>query len=368
MRRMWFQVHKWIGLLLAIIIIPLSLSGAALVWHDALDQAVNPQRYAVSGDSLLTPEAYVAAARSRLTAGETVSQLTLPAEHGMPVVVAAARPGKTQAGPPARTMVYLDPATARVLDVADSRNGLVRTLHVLHGSLMLPGVGRTIVGWIGVAMALSCFTGLWLWWPTVGRWARGLRWRRHNNTDTNLHYLTGFWVALPLFVLSLTGAWISFPAFFGGLVGEAPRRPAMDRSAKPLAAPALALGTVIERAVGIGKGELRSITWPTDKRPDWTLAFAEGERNTTVTVGDDSGIAAAAAPQRGSQNNVARLMRRIHDGTDMGGLWQAIIFLGGVIPALLGVTGVIMWWRARGWKAELKRRQRLTRETAVAAE
>ena len=60
-------------------------------------------------------------------------------------------------------------------------------------------------------------------------------------------------------------------------------------------------------------------------------------------------------------------MRRIHDGTDMGALWQVIIFLGGVIPALLGVTGVIMWWRARGWKAELKRRQQVARETAFAA-
>ena len=33
LRNAWFQVHKWIGLILAILIIPLSLSGAALVWH-----------------------------------------------------------------------------------------------------------------------------------------------------------------------------------------------------------------------------------------------------------------------------------------------------------------------------------------------
>jgi len=59
-------------------------------------------------------------------------------------------------------------------------------------------------------------------------------------------------------------------------------------------------------------------------------------------------------------------MRRIHDGTDMGWLWQAIIFAGGVIPALLGVTGIIMWWRARGWKADLARRQR-ARPDVVAA-
>lgn len=43
----------------------------------------------------------------------------------------------------------------------------------------------------------------------------------------------------------------------------------------------------------------------------------------------------------------ARLMRRIHDGTGMGALWQTIIFLGGLIPALLAVTGILMWLHVR---------------------
>jgi uncharacterized iron-regulated membrane protein len=49
-------------------------------------------------------------------------------------------------------------------------------------------------------------------------------------------------------------------------------------------------------------------------------------------------------------------MRRIHDGEGMGLVWQLIIFVGGVLPAGLAGTGVIMWWRARGWRAKLARR------------
>lgn len=361
MRRAWFQVHKWIGLILAILIIPISVTGAALVWHDGLDALVNPGRYATSGEALIAPRAYVNAARLALTPDDRVSRLTLP-EHGGPVMVTATRPAPESA-PPIRTMVYLDPPTARVLDVADSRAGLVRTLHVLHGSLLVPGVGRQIVGWIGVAMMVSCFTGLWLWWPTVGKWARGLRWRRHRNLDTNLHHLTGFWIAIPLFVLSLTGAWISFPAFFGALSGQAPRggadRAAAARAA-PLANPALALDAVIARTRAIGGGDPRVINWPTDRSADWSVTFA-GERR--ITVADDSGV---AAPAPGGQGGVARLMRRIHDGTGMGIAWQAIIFVGGLIPAILGVTGVIMWWRARGWKNELADRRRARREPMAA--
>jgi hypothetical protein len=40
-------------------------------------------------------------------------------------------------------------------------------------------------------------------------------------------------------------------------------------------------------------------------------------------------------------------MRRIHDGTGMGALWQTIIFIGGIIPALLAVTGILMWLHIR---------------------
>jgi hypothetical protein len=32
----------------------------------------------------------------------------------------------------------------------------------------------------------------------------------------------------------------------------------------------------------------------------------------------------------------------------MGPVWQTIIFAGGVAPAVLGVTGLIMWLRRRG--------------------
>ncbi|MGZ8347613.1 MAG: PepSY domain-containing protein, partial [Allosphingosinicella sp.] len=54
LRSLWLQVHKWIGLLLAVLIIPISLTGSALVWHDWLDETLHPGRYAVSGAPALT--------------------------------------------------------------------------------------------------------------------------------------------------------------------------------------------------------------------------------------------------------------------------------------------------------------------------
>jgi uncharacterized iron-regulated membrane protein len=356
LRRAWFQVHKWIGLILAILIIPLSLSGSLLVWDQPLDRLLNPARYAVSGTATLSPQAYVDAARQVLPAQDRITHLTFPEGKGPIVVQASVAGAKRQAGPPARISVWLDPPTARVLAQADSRSGALRVIHRLHGSLLVPGVGRKIVGWIGVAMMLSCFTGLWLWWPTVGKWARGLRWRRHPNLDTNLHHLMGFWIALPLFVLSLTGAWISFPGFFGGGRSEGPPRPRTPSA--PVAQPATMPDLVLAAARGAGMKEVRSIAWPTaGGRPAWTVAAAER----AISIDDRTGAIQPARVRPHGGPGIAGVMRRVHDGEGMGAVWQTIVFVGGILPALLAITGVVMWRRARGWRKARNQRTRQAR-------
>jgi hypothetical protein len=75
------------------------------------------------------------------------------------------------------------------------------------------------------------------------------------------------------------------------------------------------------------------------------------------------------ATREGGNQGLARTMRRWHDGTGMGLVWQILIFLGGVAPTVLGITGLIMWLRARGWRAEVARRTReKAAEKVVAAE
>ena len=181
LRSLWFSIHKWIGILLAVLIIPISLTGSALVWHDWVDEAVNPQRYAVkSGEPALSPTAYAAAAQAALAPGERIAQLRYPEGGEGPLLASATRP-PSGGGRPVRTSVWLDPADGRVLDSAASNGGLVQVMHVLHGSLMVPGWGRTAVGWSAVFMFLSCLTGIWLWWPVTGSVARGFRWRRQNS-------------------------------------------------------------------------------------------------------------------------------------------------------------------------------------------
>ena len=358
LRALWLQVHKWIGLTLAILIIPICLTGSALVWHDWLDGRLEPQRHTVLGPASLPPSAYEASARAALAEGERLSELRFN-EDGAPVVASATKASEGQ-GRPVRTSLWLDPRDASLIDRASGNGGIVQVMHILHGSLMWPGWGRTIVGWVGAFMFISCLTGLWLWWPLSGNISSGFSWKRRNTINANLHYLTGFWVVIPLAMLSFTGAWISFPKLFGQFESRpVPAGPGREQAlrARPLEAPNLAVDAAVRAAQPHATGALVSIGWPTDQKAEWKIGFDRKGGSAIVPVDDQTATATPAPPPQ--PETLARTMRRWHDGTGMGLGWQIVIFAGGIIPALLSVTGIIIWWRARKPRQRAKDQRRL---------
>jgi uncharacterized iron-regulated membrane protein len=169
LRRLWLNVHLWIALSLVALLVPISISGGLLVWHDEIDSVVNPKRYAVSGSQTsLQPSDYLGKAEAAVADDPTkprATALRYP-EPGWPLrVVMRAQPREAGAQPRLVT-AYLDPPTGKVLDVVDFRASLFGFLHVFHENLTIPEYsGRQIVGWAGVGMLILSLTGIWLWWP-----------------------------------------------------------------------------------------------------------------------------------------------------------------------------------------------------------
>jgi len=356
LRRAWFQIHKWIGIVLAILIIPLSLSGAALVWHDWLDEQVNPQRYPKVTSAPLAPTVYTESANKLLKPGERIASVSFPDEDGS-VQVTISKPSNG-GGRPQRSWIWLDPGTAEPIDRAGTNEGPIRVLHSLHGSLMVPGAGRQIVGWIGVAMLLSSLTGIWLWWPLKGKVARGFKWSRRPDLNSNIHHLGGFWIAIPLAVLSFTGVWISFPTVFGQFSAGNPAA-GPGATALPLMLPRQSVDQAAAAAQALAPGRVTNIVWPTDRNAEWTITL-KGEGSPAEIKVQDLDASAKASPPK--PETPARTMRRIHDGTGMPVAWQIIIFVGGILPAVLAVTGILMWLRMR------RRRDKHRRGAAAFAE
>lgn len=364
LRRLWLDAHLWIGLGLLVVFAPLGVTGSILVWHDPLDRALHAQRYATTGPAASRKiEDYAAAAQAAFAGRARLTQIRLPQTRGDPVVAMGRMAGAPGPGGRPRTLnAWIDPSTARVLDTAEVAKGFTMVTHRLHGSLLIPDIGRKVVGWLGWAMLASSATGLWLWWPRRGGFLNGLRWRRGASDLFNLHHQMGFWLCLPLAALSLTGVYISFPQTSHALVGAPPppQRPAgANRFPPPLQTPELSLSKAVAIARAAKPGAVVEVNVPTQGRePAWRIGLqgGGGERPTTVQVVDATGaVKAAGEGGAAAPDPVSKLVRRIHDGSEMGLAWQVVIFLAGIAPTVLGLTGFVMWLRRRARRRAILR-------------
>ena len=401
LRRLWLNVHLWIGVGLAVLLIPISISGGLLVFHDDLDALINPQRYAVTGSqAALSASDYLAKAAEAVAknpADLRVTGLRYPEEGGpMRVVTRAAnvQPGTR----PRSVTVFLDPPTGNVLDVMEFSSSFIGFMHVFHENLTLPQYnGRQIVGWAGVGMLILSLTGIWIWWPRNGGFLKGLRWTRSSRFTFNLHSMLGFWISIPLAVVSLTGIYLSFPqtarelmssvatmtpnaraGFNADVVRQtaltADRALEIARQAEPNATPiALFLPTQqrgegnrppdANRAPEANRGEgARNVQGNRGAEggghpagPSWRvqLSRVDSGQPVTVMVNDRNGRAAPTiVPQSG--DSAASWIRWIHEGSHSGPVWAFIVLLTGIFPTIFAVTGIIMWLRKRAGKKALK--------------
>jgi uncharacterized iron-regulated membrane protein len=278
-------------------------------------------------------------------------------------VVMRAQPSEAGARPRVLT-VYLDPSTARVLDVVDFRSSFFGFLHVFHENLTIPEYsGRQIVGWAGVGMLVLSLTGLWLWWPRGG-FVRGLRWRRSPLFTFNLHSLLGFWISLPLAVVSATGIYLSFPQTARQAMSSiAPMTPQGQRpgfgqiaqhtvlTADQALAAALASepsGKPVALFLPVQQRE-RPLTWRTQ------ISRAGSADVITLMTDDRTGqTSLGAAPLPGDR--AAAWIRWIHEGSHSGPVWAVAVTLTGIFPTIFAVTGIIMWLRKRAGRKELGRK------------
>ena len=193
-------------------------------------------------------------------------------------------------------------------------------------------------------MLIMSLTGIYLWWPRSAGFWLGLRWRRGPAMSFNLHHLLGFWIALPLAVVSATGIYLGFPQQGRDLLGSiAPMTPQQRGGfgAPLLREPALDIDRARDIALeAVAGARLTAIFVPTQQTGAWRVQLREAgaEGVTTVLVDDRSATARRLTPQAG--DSIAQWIRWIHEGSHSGPVWQAVVFLCGILPAIFLVTGL----------------------------
>jgi uncharacterized iron-regulated membrane protein len=353
-RRIWLQVHLWLGLTLGVVGALVGLTGSVLVFDHEVDVVLNPQRYAVTGSQVALPYAdYLQRAAQAVGDGARPTNLRLPQDDGTPVVVFVRGRGEG-AG---LYRVYLDPPTGRVLDAA-AGGGFIGWAHNFHESLSLREYfGREIVGAVGIAMLISSLSGLYLWWPPGGLGRRAFGFRSGFAPTRNLHYTFGFYGSLVLAMLSFTGIFLAYPepgrAIAGafGPVSASPRGiQAPESSGRPIP-PDDAVAIV--RAL-YPEASVTSLGLPAGPRGAYRVSLrAPGDSSArfgpVVLLDPRSGVVLNRADRATRTRGDTFLVwqRVLHEGEAFGIAGRILICVTGALPALLVVTGAMIWLQQR---------------------
>jgi uncharacterized iron-regulated membrane protein len=354
LRELWVNVHLWLGLTLGALGVFIGITGSILVYDNDIDACLNPQRYAVSGPKVALPYGeYVRRAAQALEGRARPLNVRMPEEEGMPLVVLA----RDREG--GFTRVYMDPPTGRVLDTAPG-GGFIGWVHRFHENLTLREyMGREIVGLVGFAMLISSLSGIYLWWPGRGRFRESLGTRPGIASSRNLHYLCGFYGSLVLAMLSFTGIFLAYQDGGRAVVGMFSQVTAPPRNIQAPDAPREGKQLTLDEAIGKAQSlypgaELAGFGLPAGPRGVYRVSLKGGGSsapvsNTLVFVDPSSGevLRRIDSSTRTAGDRFLVMQRLLHEGNVLGAAGRFVIFVVGFLPALLVVTGTMMWLRQR---------------------
>lgn len=312
------SLHRWFGLMAAVLLTTVALSGMALSVFPVTEAFTRPAAQEISVAEL--------AARVQL-AEPSVEQIRRAPSGRLTAYY-------FEGDQPASAVI--DPATGKPAGSADT-SALQRWLTIFHRSLLLDDTGRIVTAGGAAVMLLLSMSGLFLLARRAGGW-RSLLKPMRGTGDGRLHAVVSR-LALPgLFLSSLTALWMTAATF--GLLPEGAGAPPFPAEVSGQTGVALAAIPMLQETP---IDELRSLSFPatTDATDVFTLKTAGGEGY--IDQGNGTLLAWTDA---GWTDRVSHLVMMLHTGQGLAwlGFFLGLSALG--VP-VLGWTGVSVWLAGR---------------------
>ena len=354
--RYWLRIHLLLGLGLGVIFALFGLTGSLLVFSDEVDAALNPELLITREDGDPVGPATVLAAVEAATAEDfQVAWLSAPRIPD----------GTWQAfGGPADDrfgwMTAVDPITGEVLGQRELGTGVVAFVYNLHTHFQLGAIGRDLAGMIGILMALSLLSGFAAWWSSRRQPPRSHARPRAHASARAWHRTLGI-IALPLLLVTvITGIFLRLPAltnpaieWFSPLTDPGAAVTA-DADSDP--GDRLSLETALDRARQVfPDAPLTGIGLPRSGAPAYQFAFREAEHPRArvgrsyawVAPGDGAILATREWAEMTAADRFRDWLYPLHSGSAFASAGRWVVFILGLAPTLLLVTGLSLWWSRR---------------------
>lgn len=369
-RRFNFQVHLWAGIILALYISAIGISGSILVFRAEIERLCSLKPW--QNIPVHRPFRDIAAVVSNLKAaypGGHIVSVQTPSDEDRTFVAVLQRLSQIK--------VACDPSDGHVLGEFPQTRNWLDVVEEFHISLLFRrrGFGRMLNGIGAFLLLLLNATGMVIWWPGLRNWKRALKvdfkrnWRR-TNFDT--HVAIGFWTLLITSFWAVSGIYFGWPRpsflFVNSMSPVISARPPAIRVTPEADAPEPDLSRLVQLASKIDSGTtLGGITFPYNSRAPLAVLMrrrdAPGyEYVDTVYFNPYSGAYISTWRYGVNQSLgdwIIWSQVPLHFGTYWGLGAKISWAAAGLSLPLLSITGLLMYWNRvlrRRWTRLRKRR------------
>jgi uncharacterized iron-regulated membrane protein len=369
-RKLWLDVHLWLGLALGLFLSIFGITGSILVFHAEINELLNPKLLTVQVPEVnpvykpLTEVFQAGKATMLDNAANTFA--TYPRNDEAAVKMAFSLPlTGNKAGVTENWEVYVDPYTAKVLGkqlMSSSDNSFPVTfigfIFELHYALFLgEDPGYMIVGIMGALLTISTMTGLIVWWPLTGKWRQAVTIKFKASTERlnfDLHKTFGFYSAVVLIPVLFSGIYMDIPQHVVPvleLFSPVTYRywfKSNSTSVKPSITMADAV-SIAEKRYPTGRADwIYGATEPTGTYSVCKDGVEEAgsllHRRCLVIDRYSGAILDVDDPAIGKAGEVfTHWQWSLHSGQAFGWTGRILVFLSGLACPVLFVTGVIRW-------------------------
>jgi uncharacterized iron-regulated membrane protein len=379
LRRLLVLAHRYIGLTLGLWFVLLGLTGALLVYRDALDRWLNPALLTSRADGpLLGP---LAIHRAALAAhpGAHVDRIKLPIELSDAYQVLLRKDARLRVGSP-RFEAMFDAVDARALGTRDPDQrslrppALLQTIYDLHHRVLLGNSGKDLVGLVGIVLLVAVTFGLVLAFPNLRRAslrrAVTIKLRASGKRALyDLHRAVGVFAAALLFIAGLTGTLMAYPEYARDLVGlaspvrsmpEVPWRTRTEESADF----ALSIANVARQ---YPTHTIREIHFPPPRGSALLFFYIHhasdihrlGDTVVVFDAGSGEMLVERSRRTRTAGESLLHWLFPLHSGTAFGTVGKVLAVAAGLALAALFGTGLFVWFTKRNAERSAAMRRRV---------
>jgi uncharacterized iron-regulated membrane protein len=368
--RQWLVItHRWLGLSLLLWFVMLGVTGSVLVFQDEIDAWLNPALLIDSepheSDRMQSAQTILESAL-RTFPEAAVERIRMPQRSGEVFRLVLRERARIRIGSP-RFEATFSPTNSASLGARPlygygvSAPMLVRTIYDLHHRVLLGNAGKTAVGVIGALLLVMISLGFLIALPRklVSRaWATmvGIKLGSHPaRLIFDLHRSIGVIAFGLLLISTFTGFALAFPDYardalslFSGtrtlpVVPFIQREDLPDAPLDPLLAAARSAhpGAQITE-VHLPQRRSAPLLIYLQQPGDW-----QRRGDTLLMIDSATGVLKLEhdARSRSLGEQVFHSLFPIHSGVAWGTIGRFLMFVAGLLPLCLGITGVLIWRR-----------------------